>query len=94
MTRKRTRSADGNGTIRKRKDGSWEGRFTTGRDPGTGKQIQKSIYGKTQGEVAKKMRQKLASLDTGTYIEKKTYPYPIGWNVARGLHAQFEAQNP
>lgn len=30
--------ANGEGNIRKRKDGRWEGRFTAGRDPETGKQ--------------------------------------------------------
>ena len=40
-----TRSAQGSGTIRQRKDGRWEARYTVGRDPGTGKQVQKSVYG-------------------------------------------------
>ena len=34
-----TRRAQGEGTIRQRKDGTWEARYTLGRDPGTGKQI-------------------------------------------------------
>ena len=41
--------ANGEGNIRQRKDGTWEARVTTGRDPGTGKLIRKSYYGKTQG---------------------------------------------
>ena len=48
-----TRSAQGSGTIRQRKDGRWEARYTVGRDPGTGKQVQKSVYGSTQREVRK-----------------------------------------
>ena len=32
------RRANGEGNIRKRKDGRWEGRYTVGRDPETGKQ--------------------------------------------------------
>ena len=40
-----TRAAQGAGTIRQRKDGQWEARYTVGRDPGTGKQVQKSVYG-------------------------------------------------
>ena len=51
MPRKTTRNAQGGGTIRQRADGTWEARYTLGRDPGTGKQIQKSVYGKTQKEV-------------------------------------------
>ena len=42
MARKATRNAQGGGTIRQRPDGRWEARYTVGRDPGTGKQIQRS----------------------------------------------------
>ena len=63
------RSASGSGTIRQRKDGTWEARFTLGRDPGTGKQIQKSVYGKTQKEVRQKMTAALSDIDKGIYIE-------------------------
>ena len=38
-----TRREKGGGTIRQRPDGPWEARYTVGRDPGTGKQKQKSI---------------------------------------------------
>ncbi|WP_352408753.1 site-specific integrase, partial [Lawsonibacter hominis] len=38
-----------------------------GRDPGTGKQIQRSITGKTQKEVAQKLKAATASIDQGTY---------------------------
>ena len=43
-------------------------RYTEGFDPGTGKQIQRSISGKTQKEVAQKLKAAIAALDTGTYI--------------------------
>ena len=33
------RRANGEGNIRKRKDGRWEGRYTAGYDPETGKRI-------------------------------------------------------
>ena len=69
MPRKTTRNAQGGGSIRKRKDGLWEGRFTFGHDPGTGKQIQKSVYGKTQAEVRKKLQQATVDVDEGVYIE-------------------------
>lgn len=69
MPRKSTRNAQGGGSIRKRSDGTWEGRYTLGRDPGTGKQIQKSVYGKTQAIVRKKLQAATASIDEGTYIE-------------------------
>lgn len=62
-----TRAAQGAGTIRQRKDGRWEARFTYGRDPGTGKQMQRSVYGDTQQEVRKKLAQITTSIDSGTY---------------------------
>ena len=46
----------------------WEARFTTGFDPGSGKQIQKSVTGKTQKEVAQKLRQTTTDIDHGAYI--------------------------
>ena len=48
--------ANGEGNIRKRKDGRWEGRFTAGRDPETGRQIFKNVLGRTQAEVKDKLR--------------------------------------
>ena len=41
------RRANGEGNIRKRKDGRWEGRYTAGYDQ-TGKRIIKNVLGKTQ----------------------------------------------
>ncbi len=68
------RAANGVGSIRKKsvqKNGKtytyYEARATVGFDPGTGKQIQKSITGKTQKEVAQKLRQVTTALDDGTY---------------------------
>lgn len=71
-----SRSAQGAGTIRKKtvmKKGRpytyWEARITTGYDPGTGKQIQRSFSGKTQKEVREKMQAVAVELNNGTYIE-------------------------
>ena len=68
------KAAGGTGTIRKKtvtrngKDYTfWEARYTAGYDPGTGKQIQRSITGKTQKEVAKKLKEATAAIDAGTY---------------------------
>lgn len=63
------KSARGSGTIRQRPDGRWEARYTLGRDPGTGKQIQKSIYGKTQEEVRRKLSAVIKDIDDGTYAD-------------------------
>ena len=46
----------------------YEARYTEGYDPGTGKQIQRSISGKTQKEVAQKLKVILAELDKGNYV--------------------------
>lgn len=69
MPRKSTRNAQGGGSIRQRPDGRWEARYTAGRDPGTGKQIQHSVYGSTQKEVRQKLAQITAAIDSGTYKE-------------------------
>ena len=68
------RAANGNGSIRKKtvtRNGKeytyWEARVTTGYDPGTGKQIQESITGKTQKDVAQKMREMALDVANGTY---------------------------
>lgn len=68
------KAAAGTGTIRKKtvtRNGKeytfWEARYTAGYDPGTGKQIQRSISGKTQKEVAKKLKEATAAIDAGTY---------------------------
>ena len=50
------RRANGEGSIRKRTDGRWEGRYTAGYDPGTGKRVIKNVLGKTQAEVKTKLK--------------------------------------
>ena len=50
------RRANGEGNIRKRSDGRWEGRYTAGRNPETGKPIYKNVLGKTQAEVKAKLK--------------------------------------
>lgn len=68
------RGANGNGSIRKittTRNGKrytyWQARYTAGYDPGTGKQIQRSITGKTQKEVAQKLKQVTLDIDNGAY---------------------------
>jgi len=63
------KAPNGQGTIRQRTDGTWEGRVSTGRDPGTGKYIQKYFYGKTQAEVVSKMNDFKYENDHGIYVE-------------------------
>ena len=71
-----SRNAQGAGTIRKKtvtRNGKpytyWEARYTEGRDPGTGKQVKRSIYGRTQKEVREKLQAVAVTLNTGTYTE-------------------------
>ena len=52
MAKKR---ANGEGSIRKKPSGRWEGRYTQGIDPVTGRAIQKSVSAKTQAECKEKL---------------------------------------
>ena len=52
MAKKR---ASGEGSIRKRKDGRWEGRYIAGHDE-NGKPIRKNVLGKTQADVRDKLK--------------------------------------
>lgn len=51
------RRANGEGNLRKRKDGRWEGRYTAGHDPETGKAIYRNVLGRTQAETRAKLKQ-------------------------------------
>ena len=70
------RRANGEGSIRKRKDGRWEGRYTAGRDPVTGKVIYKNVLGRTQAEVKAKLK---AAIETNTNLDiVKAEQYTVG----------------
>ena len=73
MAKKR---ANGEGSIRKRKDGRWEGRYTAGHDPETGKAIYKNVLGKTQAEVKEKLKQAIG--ETQALDVTKVGKYTIG----------------
>ena len=73
MAKKR---ANGEGSIRKRKDGLWEGRCTAGHDPETGKTIYKNVLGKTQAEVKEKL--KSAIKETQALDQNKVRKYTVG----------------
>ena len=49
------RRANGEGNIRKRPDGRWEGRYIAGHNE-NGKTIRKNVLGKTQAEVKEKLK--------------------------------------
>jgi Site-specific recombinase XerD len=50
------RQGNGEGSIRKRKNGRWEGRYTAGADPLTGKALSRNMLGKTQSETLEKLK--------------------------------------
>ena len=61
MAKKR---ANGEGNIRKRKDGRWEGRYTAGYDEKTGKRLIKNVLSKTQAEVKEKLAKAVAEAES------------------------------
>lgn len=74
MANTHKKNAAGAGTIRQKKvirNGKtytyWEARATIGYNPSTGRQIRRSVSGKTPKEVASKLRQMTAELDQNTY---------------------------
>ena len=70
------RRANGEGSIRKRPDGRWEGRYTAGRDPETGKAVYKNVLGKTQAEVKAKLKQ---AIQENTAVDTlKAEKYTVG----------------
>ena len=73
MAKKR---ANGEGSIRKRKDGRWEGRYTAGHDPATGKTIYKNVLGKTQTEVKEKLKRAIE--DSAKLDMSKVGQYTVG----------------
>ena len=70
------RRANGEGSIRKRSDGRWEGRYTVGYDPETGKQKFKNVLGKSQSEVKEKLK---AAIEESKDIDLiKAEEYTVG----------------
>ena len=70
------RRSNGEGSIRKRKDGRWEGRYTVGVDPETGKVLSRNVLGKTQAEVRDKL--KTAIKQTESIDVQKAEAYTLG----------------
>ena len=70
MAKKR---ANGEGNIRKRKDGRWEGRYTAGIDPETGKPIAKNVLAKTQRECKEKLRKAMEELEKIDVTKRRDY---------------------
>jgi len=57
------RRGQGDGSIHRRKNGTWAGILELPPDPTTGRRRRKSVYGKTRNEIVKKLRAVRADLD-------------------------------
>src|SRR5215217_4722236 len=60
------RRGNGEGSIRRRTDGRWEGRFTVHTVEG---RKQKTVYGKTRKEVAGKLTEAMTGRDKGLVFD-------------------------
>ena len=69
------RRASGEGSIRKRSDGRWEGRYVAGHDE-AGKPIRRNVLGKTQAEVKEKL--KAALEEAGKVDVARAEEYTVG----------------
>ena len=67
------RRANGEGNLRKRKDGRWEGRYTAGHDPETGKAIYRNVLGRTQAEARAKLKQAIEEAKQIDPVKAKQY---------------------
>ena len=92
MAKKR---ANGEGNIRKRKDGRWEARYTAGYDAKTGKRIIKNVLGKTQGEVKEKLKKALEETN-GLDVSRAADEYTVAsWlRTWYELYAKPNVRNP
>lgn len=94
MAKKR---ANGEGTIRKRKNGTWEARVTLGFDEDTGKQKYKCVYGRSQREVKEKLEELFDNKDQivtdGTTVEDwlNVWLSDFVADVKDGTLAQYES---
>ena len=67
------RRANGEGNLRKRKDGRWEGRYTAAHDPETGKAIYRNVLGRTQAEARAKLKQAIEEAKIVDQTKAKKY---------------------
>ena len=62
------KNGNNEGSVRKRANGTWEARYSDGRDE-NGHQIQSSVYGKTRKEAVEKLHTILYQKQCGSYIQ-------------------------
>lgn len=68
-----TRRSKGEGSIRKRKNGTWEGRYTVASYSERKKQNQKSVYGKTQRECREKLQKAIYENQMINYSREREF---------------------
>jgi len=85
MAKKRS---NGEGSICRRSDGTWQAQATVGFDPATGKSKRKTFYGKTRKEVVDKMQKVLVEFKTGNYIE------PTALTIGQWLDDWHQGRKP
>ena len=79
MAKKRV---NGEGNIRKKKDGRGKGRYTAGYDPATGKLIIKNVLVKTQTEAKNELVQAIDSTKDLDVVHSDDYTvdmWPANW---------------
>jgi len=79
------RRANGEGSISKRKDGRWEGRYTVGYRE-DGRQIYKNVLAKTQAECAKKLKAAIAAAK----VEQAPESTVVNCTVAEWIDIWYE----
>lgn len=86
------RKANGEGNIRKRADGRWEGRYTAGRNPSTGKVIYKNVLGKTQAEVKEKLKKAIEETKGLDIAKAESYTVGQWMDVWFEYYAQIKVR--
>ena len=86
------RRANGEGNIRKRKDGRWEGRYTAGHNPATGKAIYKNVLGKTQAEVKEKLKKAIEETKGLDVAKAESYTVGQWMDVWYEYYAQIKVR--
>ena len=75
--KQRKRSAAGSGSLRQRKDGTWEGRYTYVDELGATRRG--SVYSKSQSDCQKKLNAALNAADKQEQVEKPSRVTLQGW---------------
>ena len=88
------RRANGEGNLRKRKDGRWEGRYTAGHDPETGKAIYRNVLGRTQAEARAKLKQAIEEAKIVDQTKAKKYTVGEWMDVWFENYAKVKVRPP